>query len=58
MLEELGLTAEQKSVVNQVITANNHTGAVYGAVTYRVVWRMESGFGGRWKRLCDYELNH
>ena len=35
MLEELNLTAEQKSVVDQVITANNHTGAVYGAVAYR-----------------------
>ena len=35
MLEELGLTAEQKSVVDQAITANNHTGAVYGAVAYR-----------------------
>ena len=34
-LEELNLTAEQKSVVDQVITANNHTGAVYGAVAYR-----------------------
>ena len=35
MLDELELTAEQKSVVDQVITANNHTGAVYGAVSYR-----------------------
>ena len=35
MLDELGLTAEQKSVVDQAITANNHTGAVYGAVAYR-----------------------
>lgn len=35
MLEELDLTAEQKRVVDQVITANNHTGAVYGAVAYR-----------------------
>lgn len=34
-LEELNLTAEQKRVVDQVITANNHTGAVYGAVAYR-----------------------
>ena len=35
MLEELNLTGEQKSVVDQMITANNHTGAVYGAVAYR-----------------------
>ena len=35
ILDELELTAEQKSVVDQVITANNHTGAVYGAVAYR-----------------------
>ena len=35
MLEELNLTTEQKRVVDQVITANNHTGAVYGAVAYR-----------------------
>lgn len=34
-LEELNLTTEQKRVVDQVITANNHTGAVYGAVAYR-----------------------
>lgn len=34
-LEELGLTKEQKRVLDQVITANNHTGAVYGAVAYR-----------------------
>ena len=34
-LEELNLTAEQKRGVDQVITANNHTGAVYGAVAYR-----------------------
>lgn len=34
-LDALGLTAEQKSVVDQAITANNHTGAVYGAVAYR-----------------------
>lgn len=34
-LEELNLTGEQKSVVDQAITANNHTGAVYGAVAYR-----------------------
>ena len=35
MLDELGLTAEQKRVVDRGITANNHTGAVYGAVAYR-----------------------
>lgn len=35
MLDELGLTAEQKKVVDRVIAANNHTGAVYGAVAYR-----------------------
>lgn len=34
-LDELGLTKEQKRVIDQVITANNHTGAVYGAVAYR-----------------------
>ena len=35
MLDELGLTVEQKRVVDLVITANNHTGAIYGAVAYR-----------------------
>ena len=35
MLDELGLTTEQKKVVDRVIAANNHTGAVYGAVAYR-----------------------
>lgn len=34
-LDKLGLTKEQKRVVDQVITENNHTGAVYGAVAYR-----------------------
>lgn len=34
-LDALGLTAEQKSVVDRVITANNHCGSVYGAVAYR-----------------------
>lgn len=34
-LDKLGLTNEQKRVLDQVITANNHTGAVYGAVAYR-----------------------
>lgn len=49
MLDELGLTAEQKKVVDRVIAANNHTGAVYGAVAYRcgmedgikLVWEMK-----------------
>lgn len=35
-LDELALTKEQKSVIDQVITANNHCGAVYGAVAYRL----------------------
>lgn len=35
MLDELGLTTEQKRVVDLVITANNHMGAVYGATAYR-----------------------
>lgn len=35
MLEEPNLTAEQKSVVDHVVTANNHTGAVYGEMAYR-----------------------
>ena len=45
MLEKLGLTTEQERVVDQVITANNHTGAVYGAAAYRC--GMEDGI-----RLC------
>ena len=36
MLDEIDLTAEQKRVVNEAISANNHTGAVYGEVAYRV----------------------
>ena len=36
MLDDLGLTAEQEKVIDQAITANNHTGAVYGAVAYRL----------------------
>ena len=40
-LEELNLTAEQKKVFDQVITANNHVGAMYGEVAYRV--GMEDG---------------
>ncbi len=38
---ELNLTAEQKRVVDQMITANNHVGAMYGEVAYRV--GMEDG---------------
>lgn len=34
-LDKLGLSKEQKRVLDQVITANNHTGAVYGAIAYR-----------------------
>lgn len=34
-LDKLGLTKEQKKVLDQVITENNHVGAVYGAVAYR-----------------------
>lgn len=45
MLEEMGLSAEQKGIIDQVVTANNHTGAVYGAVAYR--FGMEDGV-----RLC------
>ncbi len=41
MLDDLGLTAEQEKVIDQAITANNHTGAVYGAVAYRL--GMEDG---------------
>ncbi|MDE6760396.1 MAG: hypothetical protein K2J90_06865 [Lachnospiraceae bacterium] len=40
-MDELGLTKEQKSVIDQAITANNHFGAVYGAVAYR--FGMEEG---------------
>ena len=40
-LDAVDLTAEQKRVVYQVITANNHTGAMYGEVAYRV--GMEDG---------------
>ena len=35
MLDKLELTKEQRSVIDQAITANNHFGAVYGAVAYR-----------------------
>lgn len=40
-LDELALTKEQKSVIDQMITANNHCGAVYGAAAYR--FGMEDG---------------
>ena len=40
-LDAIDLTAEQKRVVDQVITANNHVGAMYGKVAYRV--GMEDG---------------
>lgn len=40
-LDELGLTKEQEDVIDQAITANNHFGAVYGAVAYR--FGMEDG---------------
>ena len=41
MLEELELSREQKSIVDQAVTANNHTGAVYGAVAYWCGMEME-----------------
>lgn len=34
-LDELEFTKEQRSTIDQAITANNHFGAVYGAVAYR-----------------------
>ena len=34
-LDELELTKEQRNAIDQAITANNHFGAVYGAVAYR-----------------------
>ena len=40
-LDELELTKEQRSVIDQAITANNHFGATYGAVAYR--FGMEDG---------------
>lgn len=40
-LDELGLTKEQRSAIDQAITVNNHFGAVYGAVAYR--FGMEDG---------------
>ena len=41
LLDEMGLTAEQKIVIDQAITANNHFGATYGAAAYR--FGMEDG---------------
>lgn len=41
LLDEMGLTAEQKIVIDQAIAANNHCGAVYGLVAYR--FGMEDG---------------
>ena len=41
LLDELGFTAEQKTVIDQAIAANNHCGAVYGLVAYR--FGMEDG---------------
>ena len=51
-LDELGFTKEQRSVIDQAITANNHFGAVYGAVAYRfgmkdginLVWEIQACF--------------
>ena len=40
-LDELELTTEQYKVVNQALSANNHVGAVYGGVAYRI--GMEDG---------------
>lgn len=40
-LDEMGLTKEQRSAIDQAITVNNHFGAVYGAVAYR--FGMEDG---------------
>lgn len=40
-LDELEFTKEQKSMIDQAITANNDFGAVYGAVAYR--FGMEDG---------------
>lgn len=49
-IDELELTKEQRSAIDQAITANNHFGAVYGAVAYRfgmgdgirLVWEMQA----------------
>lgn len=40
-LDRLGLTKEQKSVVDRAISENNNFGAVYGAAAYR--FGMEDG---------------
>lgn len=40
-VDELALTKEQKGIIGEAITVNNHTGAVYGAVAYR--FGMEDG---------------
>jgi len=40
-MDALELTAEQKKVIDYVITANNHVGAMYGEVAYRI--GMEDG---------------
>ena len=34
-MEDMEFTEEQKKVVDRIITAYNHCGAVYGAVAYR-----------------------
>lgn len=41
MLNKIELTNEQKRVVDQAISANNHVGAMYGEAAYRV--GMEDG---------------
>lgn len=40
-VDELALTKEQKGIIGEAITANNHTGAVYGSAAYR--FGMEDG---------------
>ncbi len=35
-MDALELTAEQKKVIDCAITANNHVGAMYGEVAYRI----------------------
>lgn len=40
-MDALELTAEQKKVIDCAITANNHVGAMYGEVAYRI--GMEDG---------------
>ena len=41
MLDALELTAEQKRIVDQAISANTHVGAMYGEAAYRA--GMEDG---------------